>query len=58
MADISEEGDKPDEVVKKEGDGETQQAVVEDKTDDVVAVETPSTAKDEGTNDVCSVKDF
>ena len=54
MADISEEGDKPDDVIKKEGGGETKQAVVEQKTDDVVAVETPRTAKDEITNNVCS----
>ena len=54
MADISEEGDKPDDVIKKEGEGETKQAVVEQKTDDVVAVETPRTAKDEITNNVCS----
>jgi hypothetical protein len=30
-----------------------EQVVVEEKTDEVVAVETPSTAKDEVTNDVC-----
>ncbi len=53
MAEISEEGDKPEDVIKKEGEGEMEQAVVEDKTDEVVAVETPSTAKDEVTNDVC-----
>jgi hypothetical protein len=51
MAEISEEGDKPDDVIKKEG--EVEQVVVEEKTDEVVAVETPSTAKDEVTNDVC-----
>ena len=53
MAEISEEGDKPEDVIKKEGEGEMEQAVVEDKTDEVVAVETPSSAKDEVTNDVC-----
>ncbi|CAB3995944.1 androglobin-like isoform X3 [Paramuricea clavata] len=52
MAEISEEGDKPDDVIKKEGEGEVEQVVVEEKTDEVVAVETPSTAKDEVTNDL------
>ena len=55
MAEISEEGDKPDDVIKKEGEGEVEQVVVEEKTDEVVAVETPSTAKDEVTNDVCVI---
>ena len=48
MAEISEEGDKLDDVIKKEV--ETEQVIVEEN--EVAAVETPSTVKDDVTNNV------
>lgn len=53
MAEISEEGDKLDDVIKKESEGEVE--VVEEKTEEGVAVETTSTTKNEVTNNVCVV---
>ena len=50
MAEISEEGDKLDDVVKKESEGEME--VVEEKTEEGGAVETSMT-KNEDANNVC-----
>ena len=51
MAEISEEGDKLDDVVKKESEGEME--VVEEKTEEGGAVETTSMTKNEDANNVC-----
>ena len=51
MAEISEEGDKQEDVMKKESEGE----LVEEKTEEGVVVDTTSVTKNEVANNVCVV---